>query len=105
MNDNALGALSPSEKFWRDRYNWLEQEGYILRPRYKPDWVPSWKDSGRGHWSFEDGQRLIVGLLHLQWVCPLTGPLPTEWSGHRRRSQIRRRSGSLKESLEVGPPI
>ena len=39
-----LGAydLIPSERFWQERYTHLQERGYILRPRYKPGWKPSW---------------------------------------------------------------
>lgn len=31
---------------WRDRQLFLQARGYMLRPRYRPGWVPSWqKDS------------------------------------------------------------
>ena len=34
--------LDELEFFWRDHQKWLEKCGYMLRPRYKPDWQPSW---------------------------------------------------------------
>ncbi|KAI0941494.1 hypothetical protein AcW1_003368 [Taiwanofungus camphoratus] len=34
--------LSTAEKFWRDRQPFLQVFGYNLRPRYLPDWHPSW---------------------------------------------------------------
>ncbi|KAJ7228306.1 hypothetical protein GGX14DRAFT_612096 [Mycena pura] len=34
--------LTP-EVFWRDHYDYILEHGYKLRPRYRPDWVPSWK--------------------------------------------------------------
>ena len=30
------------EVFWRDRYEFLKDSGYQLRPRFSPRWVPSW---------------------------------------------------------------
>ncbi|KAH9899125.1 kinase-like domain-containing protein [Epithele typhae] len=27
---------------WRDHQQWLEKHGYLLRPRLRPGWVPSW---------------------------------------------------------------
>ena len=30
------------EVFWRERYNFLRSHGYQLRPRFAPDWTPSW---------------------------------------------------------------
>ncbi|EIN06245.1 kinase-like protein [Punctularia strigosozonata HHB-11173 SS5] len=38
------GDLFPGETYWRDKYEWLHSCGYKLRDRYKPDWVPSWRD-------------------------------------------------------------
>lgn len=34
--------LIPFEYFWRDHQEWLAAAGYMLRPRYKPNWIPSW---------------------------------------------------------------
>jgi hypothetical protein len=34
--------LTEPEVFWRDHQRWLEERGYMLRPRYRPDWKPSW---------------------------------------------------------------
>ncbi|KAH8826701.1 kinase-like domain-containing protein [Flagelloscypha sp. PMI_526] len=34
---------SETEHWWYEHYNWLEENGYHLRPRYKPGWVPSWE--------------------------------------------------------------
>lgn len=39
----GLGALHSHEVWWRDHYTWLLQNGYQLRKRYEPDWIPSWK--------------------------------------------------------------
>lgn len=35
-------SLLSYEVFWRERYDFLKQHGYQLRPRFAPDWVPSW---------------------------------------------------------------
>lgn len=51
------GAVKPSEVWWREHYTWLLEQGYELRERYKPDWVPSWKGRGRDQAiKCEDGQ-------------------------------------------------
>lgn len=42
-------TLLEYEIWWRDRYVMLEERGYRLRPRFRPDWVPSWRTSG-GRW-------------------------------------------------------
>jgi hypothetical protein len=36
------GGLNLNELFWRDQYSWLRECEYTLRPRYDPDWKPSW---------------------------------------------------------------
>ena len=52
--------LDPREVWWRDRYKQLNNRGYLLRPRYSPQWVPSWKTSTRNWRDCEDGKRLEV---------------------------------------------
>ncbi|KAJ7162164.1 hypothetical protein C8R46DRAFT_904157 [Mycena filopes] len=46
LSDRLPGDLLPSERFFRDHQVWLEERGYMLRSRYKPDWVPSWLAKG-----------------------------------------------------------
>ncbi|KAG6369610.1 hypothetical protein JVT61DRAFT_14179 [Boletus reticuloceps] len=41
--DYAPDKLESREIFWRDRYYFFKSKGYILRPRYHPDWQASWK--------------------------------------------------------------
>ena len=48
------------EKVWRTRYEWLRQSGYLLRRRYEPDWIPSWKDSEKPPYLCEDGVEVRV---------------------------------------------
>lgn len=48
--------LSESERYWRDRKIWLEEKGYMLRPRYHPEWTPSWKNTEKNPTDCEDGQ-------------------------------------------------
>jgi len=50
------GDLLPSEIWWRDRQPWLQDKGYILRPRFRPGWVPSWSGNKKPWSSSEDGQ-------------------------------------------------
>ncbi|TFK74346.1 hypothetical protein BDN72DRAFT_789669 [Pluteus cervinus] len=58
------GALDETELDWRDLQPWLKTCGYQLRPRYQPDWVPSWKGNlpllrNRP----EDGYRLLRAAI------------------------------------------
>ncbi|KAJ7129849.1 kinase-like domain-containing protein, partial [Mycena crocata] len=41
--------------FWRDHQVWLERCGYMLRPRFRPGWVPSWIKTKEFQWMCEDG--------------------------------------------------
>ena len=61
------GTLFGRELWWRDHYQVLEGRGYRLRPRYRPDWVPSWKKSGKEFYTAEDGQPTPVS------ICPSDG--------------------------------
>ncbi|KAI0795408.1 hypothetical protein C8Q75DRAFT_745820 [Abortiporus biennis] len=46
---NERRRLSGIELFWRNRQPFFESKGYMLRPRYKPGWVPSWNENDI-HW-------------------------------------------------------
>jgi hypothetical protein len=59
------GSLFDSELWWRDHYHVLENLGYKLRPRYDPNWMPSWKKSGKEFYTAEDGQPTLVSVIHL----------------------------------------
>ncbi|KAL4244330.1 hypothetical protein ABKN59_010149 [Abortiporus biennis] len=47
--------LLSHEEFWRDHQVWLQQQGYMLRPRYKPDWIPTWESSYPYYLTHQDG--------------------------------------------------
>ncbi|KZT10924.1 uncharacterized protein LAESUDRAFT_644190 [Laetiporus sulphureus 93-53] len=49
------GKLRKGELYWRDRQPWLQEHGYMLRPRYRPDWKPSWIGTKRSWIISEDG--------------------------------------------------
>lgn len=49
MNTNSDGgyaALAPSEMFWVEKYSFLKDRGYLLRPRYRPGWTPPPREAG-----------------------------------------------------------
>ena len=54
------GGIRPYESWWIERQKALERAGYMLRPRYHPDWKPSWTGTRKRHDQFEDGQVLRV---------------------------------------------
>ncbi|KAJ7203606.1 hypothetical protein GGX14DRAFT_150365 [Mycena pura] len=70
-NQHGITAeLSNPEIFWRDNYEHILDCGYRLRPRYKPDWVPSWK-TDRLKSAAEDRLRLahVRGKVTNGWRC------------------------------------
>lgn len=56
--DNA--QLSDPERWWSRHYNWLKDNGYILRPRYAPDWSPSWLGTKKNRLMCEDNRTAKV---------------------------------------------
>ncbi|KAG5728235.1 hypothetical protein E4T56_gene19050 [Termitomyces sp. T112] len=49
------GELLLIEVFWRKHCQFLKDHGYTLRPRYQPDWRPSWLDTSKDWLECEDG--------------------------------------------------
>ncbi|KAF8494172.1 hypothetical protein F5888DRAFT_1719176 [Russula emetica] len=58
--NRQVGTLVTTEQWWRDRYNEIAEHGYQLRPRYHPNWQPSWLESGKDFYTVEDGQPTIM---------------------------------------------
>ena len=54
-------TLLAHELFWRDNQGWLAGRGYMLRPRYRPGWKPSWEGAGLAWRKHEDGLAAGVG--------------------------------------------
>jgi hypothetical protein len=54
------GAIRSYETWWVERQKSLEQAGYMLRPRFRPGWKPSWAGTDKYHRQFEDGRHLRV---------------------------------------------
>jgi hypothetical protein len=62
-------GLDEFEEWWADRYEFLKEKGYMLRPRYRPGWKPSYKQT-QNPFTFEDGHYLPVcsflsSILHI----------------------------------------
>ncbi|KAG2129474.1 kinase-like domain-containing protein [Suillus clintonianus] len=49
------GILTVYEVWWCQQYQWLKDKGYLLRPRYAPEWVPSWEGLQCHPFDCEDG--------------------------------------------------
>jgi hypothetical protein len=58
--DPSPEALGPGEFWWRDHYQWLKDAGYLLRPRYDPAWIPSWRGTKKDWLDCEDSKALWV---------------------------------------------
>ena len=66
-------ALAPSEARWRDRQPDLDKRGYALRPRYSPNWKPSWLGTNLKPPFCEDAIIMEVRLISRRPECaPLT---------------------------------
>lgn len=52
------GELLPEEQFWKEFQPWLLSHGYKLRPRYDPNWKPSWTGTKKSPLNCEDHRRL-----------------------------------------------
>ena len=58
--DDGFYDLLEAEIHWRDRYVFLQDSGYILRPRYRPNWKPSWTGTTRDPMFCEDSIIITV---------------------------------------------
>jgi len=57
---NGAWALMDVEIFWRDHFEMLKRRGYLLRPRFRPGWTPSWLGTNLDPFLCDDGQILPV---------------------------------------------
>jgi hypothetical protein len=60
-----FSTLEPTEIFWADQYRWLESQGYLLRPRYHPNWIPTWKRTKKYITQCEDSHPLPYSVRAL----------------------------------------
>ncbi|KIJ16754.1 hypothetical protein PAXINDRAFT_168241 [Paxillus involutus ATCC 200175] len=56
MHTTEDGQLSEPELWWSQHYEWFKDNGYLLRPRYAPDWTPSWRGTNKNWFLCEDGR-------------------------------------------------
>ncbi|KAG8903695.1 hypothetical protein FRC01_009033 [Tulasnella sp. 417] len=75
-----------SERQWVAKFQFLKDSGYLLRPRYRPDWVPPWTlKQGASRLSYESGiepsrpelldaQRLSDGRTVMLKIAPKDSP-------------------------------
>ncbi|KAF9461620.1 kinase-like domain-containing protein [Collybia nuda] len=55
--------LTEYELWWSARYSFFLKNGYMLRPRYKPDWKPSWVGTNLDPIDCEDSIRPFMPTL------------------------------------------
>lgn len=59
-----FSVLQKWEVWWRDHQEWLKGRGYMLRPRYRVGWVPTWKgEAGIFAHSYEDSAYAMVSVV------------------------------------------
>jgi len=73
------GALDEGETWWVERQEALEVAGYMLRPRYRPGWIPSWRGTNKFYRHFEDGQNILVSTFYTFLVSVSTNFLRCAW--------------------------
>ena len=91
-------GLMPDEFFWRDHQPWLQERGYMLRPRYMPDWKPSWETSPKNRIFAEDA------LFHIVWSfrssCLTQAHAVSGFRSHRCHPHSRWKNGLHKANIE-----
>ncbi|KAJ1309807.1 hypothetical protein OPQ81_006572 [Rhizoctonia solani] len=50
--------LTPAEQAWSSHQHYLESNGFILRPRLRQGWAPSWLEKGEDPSRYEDSIRI-----------------------------------------------
>lgn len=45
-SDSQYSTLTEIEQGWQEASEYLKMKGYMLRPRYRKDWQPSWRQPG-----------------------------------------------------------
>lgn len=72
--------LSENELWWTRHFHWLKDRGYLLRPRYAPDWVPSWRGTKKGIYSCEDSATAMVSNTLRQLFLAYLSRFPRDYS-------------------------
>jgi hypothetical protein len=83
-----LGGIDEIEASWVSRQEALERAGYILRPRYRPGWKPSWDGTNKLYFRCEDGQdrAVRVDTFSSYFLCsPFTNSVAL---GHGRNPDL-----------------
>lgn len=65
IDDWTPDQLTYHEKWWVQQRAFLEEAGYVLRPRYQPGWEASWTATDGFFRDYEDGQFQPVSIFCL----------------------------------------
>lgn len=94
-------TLNESEQVWVSRYEALKERGYLLRPRYRPGWVPTWhRDPSISPYVAEDGVSLFVSRMfgfYLSRANVLLGGQRHRRSPHLRRDDRSHQMSRLRQ--------
>ena len=95
------GDLDVVEKWWVERQEALERVGYMLRPRFRPGWQPSWAGTktNKPYYYFEDGEAIGVSLNNagpLQLLVLMT----SDALRHGRNSHFRRQTSCVETDAQ-----
>ena len=100
-------VIFKGEHYWRDRSLWLKEQGYVLRPRYSPDWKPSWVGTSKHRMDCEDS-RSIPGVCTLSlpmYIIHVVDNAVTARPCLGRNTRFRRIRGSAKEDITEGASL
>ncbi len=73
------GDLDELEIWWVERQEALEAAGYMLRSRYRPGWIPSWRGTSKFYLDVEDGPSISVSAFYVFLVSVPTNFLRCAW--------------------------
>ena len=90
-----LGDLDEFERWWVDRQEALEQAGYMLRPRFRPGWQPSWAGTDKPYYEFEDGQAIKVSVNKTALLSLVL--MASDAIRHGRNSHFRRQTSGVEK--------
>lgn len=96
------GGINKNEKWWVERQEALEQAGYMLRPRLRPGWQPSWTGTNKQFLDFEDGQKIGVSFDILSLIVLLLMKSATVGDG--RNANLRRKASDVENAAQRRRP-
>jgi len=100
-----LGDIDPVESWWVERQEALERAGYMLRPRYRPGWKPSWADTNEEYIDCEDGQQKRVSMpMHSRFLF-FNYCMNLVAFGQGCHPDLRRKTRDAKETSQGGGSV